>query len=364
LDPGALVESIKVRSGSHLVIVRGTGTVQAAQVVSIIPQVSGRITSMPPALVSGGFFRKDEPLFEIDRTDYRLALAQAEAAKARAEYDLARMESQAQVARKEWESINTGAEPNPLVVYEPQMKDARASLKSAEAAVERARVDLDRTRVLVPFNSRVSSEEIDLGQYVRAGSPVAMLAGTDTAEIVVPLPLDELHWVRIPRGPGGKGAKADVVMKIGGQRFVWKGVVVRSLGEVGLKDRMMQVVVSVADPYGLKNMATGEVEGKPALAVGTFVDVVLEGKRLGRAFSIPRRALRDDSTVWMVDNENKLRIKKVVTARIEHDSVIVTGGLTDGDTVVVTPLSGAADGMKLRPVIEGGQGPADEGGRI
>lgn len=349
-DLGALVEAIVVKSGRQTVTVKGTGTVGAAEAITVIPQVSGRVTFLSPALVAGGFFKKGETLFEIDRTDYRLALDQAVAAMARAEYDLARMESQAKVARSEWERINRDkGDPNPLVVYEPQLKDAMAALKSAEASVERARVDLERTKVAAPFNCRVRTEEIDLGQFVRAGSPVAELAGTDEAEITVPLQLDELHWVDIPRAPGQKGAKAEVVMNVGGRRFVWKGRVVRSAGEVGLKDRMMEVVVSVADPYMLK----GNDVKRPALAVGAFVDVVIRGRRLSGVFLIPRRALRDDSTVWTIDAEGRLRIKKVETARIESDSVIVSEGLMDGERVVVTTLSGAADGMKLRTVAEG-----------
>jgi RND family efflux transporter MFP subunit len=352
-DPGALVRVLEVKKEDHKVTVKGTGTVQAAQEVTVIPQVSGRVTKIAPSFVAGGLFKKGGLLFEIEETDYLLALQRAEAARARAEYDLATIESQARVARTEWERLNGDApgEPNPLVVYEPQLKKAMAELASAEAAIEQARLDLARTKVRAPFNCRVRSEDIDPGQYVRAGNSVAILAGTDVAEIDVPMSLDELHWVDIPRRVGEKGSQAAVSVNIGGSTYRWQGRVVRSLGEVDPKGRMMHVVVTVNDPYGLGR----KDDDRPALAMGTFVDVYLEGNVLSDIVSIPRTAFRENSTVWTMDAENRLRIQEVAPLRIERKEVLISEGLNDGDVVVLTTLSGAADGMKLRPLEEKGE---------
>jgi RND family efflux transporter MFP subunit len=352
-DPGALVRVLKVKKDDRGITVEGTGTVRAAREVTVIPQVSGRVTHVAPSFVSGGFFRQGGLLFEIEDTDYLLALERARAAKAAADYELATIEGQARVARSEWERLNNGngEEPNPLVVYGPQLKSARAAAASAEAGIKQAETDLGRTRVRAPFNARVRSENIDVGQYVRAGNSVAVLAGTDTAEIVVPLGLEELGWLDIPGRPGRKGSPATVSVDVGGSEHRWRGRVVRSMGEMDPKSRMMQIVAAVDDPYGLRN-GNGP---RPALAVGAFVDVLLEGRTLTGVYAIPRTALRDGSTVWTVDGQNKLRIRKVVPLRVERREVVIAEGLNDGDTVVLTTLSGAADGMKLRLVREKGE---------
>jgi RND family efflux transporter MFP subunit len=344
-DRGALVSILKVKKQDWQVIVSGTGTVEATEEVNVMPQVSGRVAYVSPSFVAGGFFQKGDLLFEIEQTDYLLALKQAEAAKAKAEHDLAVIESKARIARKEWELMaKDDRKPNPLVIYEPQLKNAKAALASASAAVEQARLNLERTKLYAPFNCRVRSEKIALGQFVTAGSSVAVLSGTDTAEIIVPLPLDELQWIDIPKpGTEGRGSSATVSISIGDTTHQWQGQVVRSTGEVDLKTRMMKIVVAVKDPYGLKN-------SKPALAIGSFVNVRIKGKTLSGVFVIPRNAFRDGSTVWTMDADNKLRIKKVTPLRIERDEVIISEGLNDGDLVVLTTLSGAADGMKLRPV--------------
>ena len=233
------------------------------------------------------------------------------------------------------------------MLYEPQLKSARAALASASAGIEQAMVDLERTKVTVPFNARIRSENIDTGQYVRAGSSVAVLAGTDRAEIAVPLPLEELQWINVPRhGERQNGADASVQLTIGGKIYRWSGRVVRSTGEVDPRSRMMHLIVEVRDPYGLKNK---KGPSHPSLAAGSFVEVHIRGKMLKDVFIIPRTAFRDNSTIWIMDKGNRLRIKKVAALRMERDTVIIGDGIDDGEMIVTTNITGAADGMNLRP---------------
>ncbi len=346
-EAGTLVNVMQASASGYRVKIDATGTVRPTRTVNVIPQVSGTVSGVSQRFETGGFFKANETLFEIDDTDYRLAVEQAEASLAAAEYELAKVESQARVARDEWERLaadrEPGAEPNELVVYGPQLKNARASMKSAEAALEQARVNLSRTIVRAPFDCRVSTESIDLGQYVRAGTAVAMLSGTDEAEVEVALPLDKLQWIKVPGNDNGGGSKARVLLGIYGREASWPGRVDRSVGEVDEKDRMMHLVVTVDDPYGLNGKSP-----KTPLPAGAFVKVTIEGTLLKNVIVLPRSAFRDDSTLWAVDKDNKLRIKKVDVAFMEHERVVISGGIADGETIVTSPLSGASNGLKLR----------------
>ena len=359
-NPGALVEVLSATRGARQVVVHGTGTVQPRQEVSLIPQVNGRVTKIADRFVAGGFFRQGDVLFEIEDTDYRLAVDRARAALAKAEYELTAMQGQARIARQEWErlQLGDGEQPNPLVVYEPQLKNAHAALLSAQASLRQAQLDLQRTVLRAPFNAVIRSESVDLGQYVRSGTAVATLAGTDQAEIVVPLPLEELAWLQIPRaGQGSKATAATVQLSAGGETFAWSGKIIRQLGDVDPQGRMARVVVAVADPYGLWQ-GTGE---RPVLSMGIFVQVLLHGKELKDVAVIPANALRDGSTVWIM-NDGHLTFRPVEVVRRTRDEVVVGQGLASGDRVVLTNLAGAAEGMKLRPV---GAGPPSDGdGRV
>lgn len=350
--PGALVEVLTVTRRDHPVRVAGTGTVQPRQEVSITPQVSGRVTEMAAALVAGGRFKKGDLLFAVEDVDYRLAVDRALAALAKAEVEQATIESQARIARIEWErlKLDDGAEPNPLVLYQPQLKNAVAGVASARAALAQAELDLARTRVTAPFNCRVRSEQIDLGQYLRSASAIAVVSGTDAAEVIVPLPVEELRWLRIPGPAGGEGSPATVQLRSGGADYAWEGRLVRSLGEVDPRSRMTRVVVAVEDPYALEAPSAG---GRPALEVGMFVEVALHGQTLPAVFAVPRKALREAGRVWVADGQDLLRIVPVTIARQEQNAILVDGGLQEGDRLVLTHLAGAADGMKLRPLAAG-----------
>jgi hypothetical protein len=124
----------------------------------------------------------------------------------------------------------------------------------------------------------------------------------------------------------------------------WSGRIDRALGEVDPQGRMARVAVLVADPYGLK-----QNHGKTLpLAVGSFVDATLQGSVLEQVVELPRRALREENTVWIMDGENKLRILPVEVLRLERETALISRGLKGGEQVVVSPVSGAADGLLLR----------------
>ena len=342
---GVLVETVTVQRGDHIVTVAATGIVQARQKTEIVAQVSGQVTLLADEFIAGGMFKKGETLFRLEDVDYRLAVEGAEANLAAAELELAMVKGRARVARDEWQRLQVGqGDPNPLVLYEPQLKNAEGRVTAANAALKQAGINLQRTEVRAPFNCLVLSEGIDLGQYVRAGATVGTLLGTDTAEIVVPLPLDALPWLTIPRG-GGKGTAATVRFAAGAIHYDWPGTLVRTLGEVDPLGRMARVVVAVDDPYLLQQPTTDE---RPPLAVGSFVDLELQGKLLPAVSILARRALRDADTVWVVDAGSLLRIRQVQVLRRERESVLIGEGLQDGERVIVTALAGAADGLKVR----------------
>ncbi len=348
---GPLVEVAELVKTSRQVIVSGTGSAQSRYEVGITPQVKGRVNELSPQMVAGGTFLKGDLLFAIDDIDYQLAIALAQSSLAQAELDLLRNENLAELARKEWYALNadSSVEPNPLVVYEPQLKSARAQRDAAQANVELAEINLQRTRVLAPFDCYVRSEQLEIGQFLNAGSPVATVVGTDQIEIVVPLPLDELVWLQVPRkGTKQKGSLAKVELQSGGQTFRWQGAITRALGEIDPHNRMARVVVTVDEPFSPDK---GDSKLLMDLLPGMFVEVHLQGEELPDVIAVPRGALHDKDTLWIVDDENRLHIRAVEILRRERDQVLIRSGLDGGEKIVLTNLSGAAEGMLLRPQL-------------
>jgi len=300
--------------------------------------------------VVGGFFSTGELLFSIEEVDYQLAVQRATANLIKADVEVLKIKSMAKVARQEWKRLQPDSkqEPNPLVLYEPQLQGSIAQQTAARAQLEQAKINLERTKIRAPFNCFIHSEKIDSGQYVRAGNPVIEISGTDSAEIIVPLPHEVFRWLDIPRGrQAQKGSAATVTFTDQQQIYEYPGRLVRTLGEVDPRGRMSRVVIAVDDPYHLRKKPQHYL---PELEIGMFVEVSIHGRQLDNIISLPRNALRDHETVWIVDKNDTLRIKTVNIIHREQKTVLISAGLADGCRVVLTNIDGAAAGMKLRPV--------------
>ncbi len=349
---GPLVEVGILTKANRQILVSGTGSAQSRYEVSITPQIKGRVSELSPQMVAGGTFLKGELLFAIEDVDFQLAIAHAQANLAQAELELLRNENLADLARKEWHSLNgeSALEPNPLVVYEPQLKSARALRDAAQANVKQAELNLQRTRVFAPFDCYVRSEQLEIGQFLNAGAPVATVAGIDQIEIVVPLPLEEIVWLQVPRkGAKQRGSLAKVELQSGGRTFHWQGEITRSLGEIDPRNRMARVVVTVNDPF---TEDTEKANLLNDLLPGMFVNVQILGEELSDIISVPRGAMHDNDTIWVIDDENRLHIREVDILRRERDEVLIRSGVDANEKIVLTNLSGAAEGMLLRPKMQ------------
>ncbi len=351
---GLLVQVVPAAVGQHQVRLTGHGQAQPRREVSVVPQVSGKVVAVHPQLVAGGVIRAGETLLRIDPADYRLAVDQARATVASAQQKLAVEVSSAKVARQEWKLLGSQVskgEPSPLTMREPQLKAARASLDSAKARLKVAQLNLSRTILRAPFNLRVRRETVEVSQYIAATREVASAFGTDTVEVVVPIKTAELAWLDLPGQPSRGKSKARpsrtrvvVHQDTGAGKVARPARLVRTMGEIDSTSRLSRVVVAIDDPYNLKKGAPK----RPPLEVGAFLEVTLEGERLEGVVSIPTEALRIGGKVWVAGPGEKLQVRQVKVARLTSDEAIISSGLSQGDRVITTAISGAVDGMVLR----------------
>jgi RND family efflux transporter MFP subunit len=347
--PVPMVRTIQTKGGPKTVYIRGEGTVRPLREITLVPEVGGKVVGVSPALVNGGVFSKGDTLLQIDPVDYELAVTLAEAKVKDAESRLELAEEEALAAVEEWRllySDGSGKDSKPpaLVAKEPQLAAARAGLEADKADLRKALLNLERTKLKAPFAGRVGEEKVDVGQYVSPGQSLGTLYSTEAAEILVPLEGGDLFWFDVPAftSTDGRGAPAVVRASIAGRELSWPGKVVRTEGRLDERTRMIHVIVRVDKPYARK----------PPLVFGLFVTVEIEGRKIENAAIIPRGGLHQGNVVWVLDQESRLRFQKVEVARIQGDEVLVTKGLVDGETVIITPLKAVTDGMSVRKVSE------------
>lgn len=347
-----LVKVQMVRQQDIQIVVQGYGTVQPKVQAEVVPQVSGKVVEISAEFKNGGFVRAGESLITIDPRDYELAVQRAEAEVARAEVELDIEKAEAEVSRQEWEQLNPGREPpSALIVREPQIRQAQTSLEATKAQLAIAMLSLERTMVSLPFDGRVVSETVDLGQYVSAGQSIGKVYGIEAVEIEVPLEDWDLAWFDVPLNPvsisGSSSAKVgsevEVRAQFAGGNHTWQGRVVRTTGEIDRTSRLVSVVVEVPEPFK-------GADGRPPLVPGMFVELLIKGKTLEKVIPVPRYAVRNGSHVW-VSRDGRLHIVELKIVRKDKTFAYVVSGLEDGAIIILSSMDAITDGMQVRTEV-------------
>lgn len=353
---GTLVEIATVSSGSHQLTVRAQGTVVAARLVELRPEISGRIVWQSRELAAGGRFKAGQALLRIDPRDYELALEQQRASVDRAQLDLEIERGRKVVAEREWELLGDGAKSGndgrALALREPQLRTARVGLKAARSGLKRAEITLERTIIRAPFNGFVKEEFADLGQLVTPASRLGTLVGTDQFWVQVSIPVERLPWVDLPGADGKGGSTVRIRQKAGEISIERTGRIIRLLGDLDPIGRMARLVMAVDDPLRMATRGSKEDDDAPRLPLllGAYVRVEIDGEVLHDAIEIPRLALREGDRVYVMDDDDKLAIRTVDVAWRRIDTVLVQGGLRSGERIIVSRVPTPLPGMALRTV--------------
>ena len=337
------VRVLAVEPASVELRVRSQGSVTPVTEADLVSEVAGNIVWVAESFEVGGFFDAGEILLRLDRRDYELALASARAALAQAGVGLAREQAEADLAREEWEELGAGGEPGPLVLREPQLAEAKAQVEAALANKRRAELDLSRTAIRAPFAGRLRAKQVDRGEFVSRGGPLATIYSVAAAEVTLPVPDSELAFLDLPLGTDLRGAGPRVLLEaqFAGGRHEWEARIVRVGGEIDPATRMVNLIARVEDPY----RAIGD---RPPLSVGLFVDAEIVGRVVDSVFEAPRGALVGADRLWLVEDD-RLVLRQVGILRAAPDVVIVSDGLSAGDLISLTTLESAVEGMRVTP---------------
>ncbi len=312
--------------------------------ITLTPQVSGKIAFVSPAFIEGGAFEKGDVLVRIEPAEYRYRVVQAEANVAQAKSRFASEEAEASLARREWEELGEG-EGSALALREPQLAEAAAALASAEAMLNEARLQLERTAIRAPFTGRVEAKSVDIGQYVTPGLALGEIFATDVMEVALPLTDAELGQLGLHIGYRETSVEESPAVTltalVAGEARTWKGRITRTASGYDRDTRVLFAYAEVEDPYG-----AGSDQGAP-MAAGLFVTAQIEGRTIENSVVIPRTALRGENEVFIVRADNTMEIRQVAVASSNRERAVLTSGIEAGEKVITSPVRGAADGVAV-----------------
>ncbi len=347
----ALAEFVVAFKKPMRVPVISQGSVKAKIEIKLVAEVAGRITQMAKLKFNGGFFKQGDLLLTIDDTDYRLAMSRAKAQVAAAQQQLIRVETEAGQAKYDLQQI--GRNPSHSSSYalrEPQLAEARANLQAAQAELEIARIQKQRTRVVAPFDGRVVSKQVDIGQYVSSGTLLADIYSIESVIVRLPLSLRQTELLGIKLRNNNQQLfelmKIKLQAEYAAKKFQWIARFSHTEGEIDMRNRLVYLVAEVKDPYA----SQPGFETRPPLTPGMFVKAELAGLEKVM-FKLPRSVLRLADKVWLIDGNDQLQINNINIISKDRDYIYVDAGLKQGDRVISNKIDFPLTGMQVTPLL-------------
>lgn len=352
----AKVETVTVEKGTYSPTLVVLGTVQAAQEITLSPRVNGQVISLSPKFVPGGMVKKDDFLLQIDPADFEntISVRESELQQANASLEIER--GRQSLAKKELALLEgTIDEANrALVLREPQVESIQAEVNAAQAAIERARLDLKRTSITAPFDAQILNRRVNIGSQVGPGDDLARLVGIDEYWIMASVPVRSLKWIQFPEQDGRSSLvtlRDPDTWPSGVERYA---SVSRMIGSLDQQTRLARVLIVVADPLALKSDV-------PPLILDTLIETHIEGRPIEDVVRLKREYVHSRDTVWVM-KDGKLEIRETSVVFRDATYAYINEGLESGDEVVITTLATVAPGIGLKKDNAPSAPPTEEDG--
>ena len=364
------------------VFITGYGEVRALDILSVAPEVSGKIVKINSRLEVGEVIYKGELLFEIDSRNYLSAEKQAMASVNQWKDTILRLEKEfaikknrlktlkrnQELSKSEFKRVlslfekddvgtrsgvdaaeqlfNNAAERadqmhQDVTLYPIRIREAQSSLTAATANLEIAATNLERCTVLAPFTARIKDVTLEKGQYVSPGFKAVTLANDAVLEINVPLNSNDARkWLRfnhkVDKGKTSWFNGLDnVICTIRWTENLYENNWTGRLNRVVKFDqetRTLTVAVRINAQDRIKDNKTGL-----PLVEGMFCAVKIPGKMLCNVIRMPRWTVSFENTVY-VSIKNRLKTKQVTVARIDGKNTFISAGISPGEILITTRL--------------------------
>ncbi len=419
------VETATIREHGAGLTIESDGTVVPFREITLATEVAGRIRTKAKECRAGNYVEAGTLLFEIDPVDYDLEVRrltkevrQAEIGVHSADVELENSQSLIGLAEEDLElqrrevrrlepltsqgiasrseldrakrtevSARNAVEllKNRVRVLVTQREAQRASLELATTRLEKAQIDLDRTKILAPISGVIVSELVEQDSYVQRGTSLVMIEDTSAAEIICNLRMEQLYWLWEQTGSLEKPTADDshalnyelpkipatVIYRVAGREFAWEGRLDRYDG-IGLNPRTRTVPCRLVVENPGAGRAIKVPDGSagsvpPALVRGMFVNVSLIAKPKVEFAAVPIAALKPGNVIWRII-DGRLNINTVRVARRLDDVALLERNdavFRIGDAVVTSPLPTPIEGMELddgatKPQARLAEAPAEE----
>ena len=371
------VETTTVQQGDYAPLISVYGQTQAGREVDLRALVGGEIVEVHPDLKAGGKVERGDTLVVIDRFDYEGAVTEARANLAEAQAAL--VENEGRVALEKANLVRAGEQlefaqrdleraeellgrgaatertvddrklivsqrqqsversENTLALEEAKVVQQKATVERLEWRLENAQRQLENTVLTAPFDAIVRSSAAEPGRLISVNDAIVSLY--DSSEFEVRLTLSDNQYGRLLEDSGTVvGRPVDVIWNLGDQPVTYPATVTRIGADVA------------SDRGGVDLIARINASGAAVpLRPGAFVEVAVPDRTYADSFRIPETAYYGQGTVYVVE-DNRLQARSVNALAIDDGFILVRGDLNSDETLLVTRIPEAGEGLLVSDV--------------
>ncbi|NWL76836.1 multidrug transporter subunit MdtA [Pseudomonas taiwanensis] len=333
-----------ITQGDFPVYLKALGTVTALNTVNVRGRVDGELVKLQ--FEEGQQVKAGDLLAVIDPRPYQVALQQAEGTLAQNRAQLKNAEID--LARYKGLYAEDSIAKQTLDTQEALVAQYRGTIKTDEAAVASARLNLGFTQVRAPISGRLGLRQVDLGNLVSSGDTTPLVVITQTKPISVAFTLPE-------------GQLPEVV-----SRFRAGQPLVVEAWDRGDKVKQAEGVLQSLDNQIDTTTGTLKLKARFAnddetLFPNQFVNVRLRAELLPQAVLIPTAAVQFGSQgtfAYVMDGEKKVKVRKLETGPDDGVRTVVKSGLKPGERVVLEGTDRLRDGSDVEVVHDADEVPA------
>ncbi|WP_428235326.1 efflux RND transporter periplasmic adaptor subunit [Gracilimonas sp.] len=333
------VETNIVEVGQIADQVRSFGNVKAQNVISVLPQVSNRITEIYVDL--GDTVRQGEALAKIYDATFRDQLSQAESQLEQSRIALRRDSSEYQRQQSLMERDLTSE--SELDIAQAAYQSSRAQFESARSSLTQAQEDFNNTIVRSPVDGVITNRALEVGDLATTGTELFQIASTNGYESRIYLPVQDWRAVKVGQ---------EVSLRISNESGISaEGVVSRKSPQLDATTGLGEVVITLT--------SVGN-----AVYPGVLAENVINITTKDRALIVPRSALVEQVETVINPESNTIELERSYSVFVSRgdsvaerrelelgieqgDRIEVLSGLLPNDRIIVTGQSGLDDGARI-----------------
>lgn len=316
------------------------GRTEPVLVADVRPQITGLVQAR--RFTEGSDVKVGALLYQVDPSVYQVAVHSAQAAldKARSSAEINRIKA---ARYTELVAIKAVSQQD----YEAAvaaLQQSQADVAAAEATLEGARIDLAHTRIVAPVSGRIGKSTVTPGALVTANQATALATVQQLDPIYVDLTQSSNEALRLRRA-----------LDTGELRATGKAARVRLKLEDGtlypLEGRLQFSDVTVDTNTGAITLRALIPNPRGELLPGMYVRAIVDTGVQEQALLVPQRAVSRDAdgspTVYVVNADNRLELRRIETTRAVGDQWLVNAGLRAGERLVIDGQQRARPGVAV-----------------